>query len=60
MEQYKKRKPNEDYGRAKKPKSELTKESFLRSLKGLKLYTEEDRYYSKLSIDRKPLELRWD
>lgn len=56
----KKRKVALDNGKNKKVKHELTKEGFLNSIKKLKLYTEEDRYYNTLSVERKPLEIKWD
>lgn len=43
----------------KKAKTALTKESFLKSIKNLKLYTDDDKFYKEASIERKALEIKW-
>lgn len=45
-------------GKAKKSKSSLSKESFLKDIK--KLYTEGDRYYDEVRIPCGPLVLNWE
>lgn len=43
----------------KKAKTELTKEGFLNSIKNLKLYTDEDKCYKEVSIEKKALQIEW-
>lgn len=55
----KKRKSTDTNGQNKKSRIEFTKESFLNKIKNLKLYTNEDRYYTEIKTDIGPLDLQW-
>lgn len=46
-------------GKNKKQKVDLSKDSFLKDIEKLGLYTAEDRYYRGIKTNIGPLELRW-